>query len=184
MSSIKGILIEAVISYLKEHKGTDGYRSAYQQFPQKYQNILAQDIRTAQWYPQEIMNHLLKSANSLTQNNQEIYKEIGKYVCQKTFSGMFGSLLQDCQPQDFCEKASIIWRQMHNSGAITIEKVDNGHVKSKIVDFDNPDKSYCLFLAGYFEAAIQCLGGKEIKVKEVKCRHLGLSCCEYEMQWK
>lgn len=186
MGNVRGLSLTAAIKYIRQNFGEEGLTKIMEQLDNDGKEIIMENkLKPMDWYPQKFFNKLINiTDNNYGKGDYDIYRKIGRFTAEETFSGLYKVFLEIGNPHFVIRKASSAWRTLNDTGELEIEKITDKYVKGKITGFQDPDKGFCRNLAGYFGKVLEMSGARNVEVVEIKCRCEGDDCCEYEIRWE
>lgn len=185
MSSIRGLTFSGAVEYIRSNFGEENLQKVLNSLPEEERKTISGKFHIMEWYSLSIFVNFLSTAdNMLGKGDHNICYLSGKASAEEGFGGIYKIFLEFGGPNLFLKKAALAWRALNDSGYLEVEVSKEGYARGKVKEYINPHKCYCYFLVGYFEKVLELAGGKNVKVKESKCRLLGDDCCQYEGFWE
>lgn len=185
MSSIRGLTFAGAVEYVRRNFGEEGIKKVLDNLPEEQRKIVSSKFPAMEWYQLSIFTNFLNTADKiLGKGDHNICYQAGKTSAEAAFSGIYKIFLEFGGPQIFLKKAALAWRALNDKGYLEIGVAKENYATGKVKEYENPDKCYCFFLTGYFEKVLELSGGKNVLVKEEKCRLTGDDCCEYKATWE
>jgi len=112
------------------------------------------------------------------------FLEMGRASAEVNLKGPQRSFLLEGDPHHLLALSEMIYAYYYGEGRRTYEKT--GPNSCTLTTWDAPPSTPgdCLTVVGWHERAIELSGGREVTVKETRCRSRGDPVCEYSCAWQ
>lgn len=112
-----------------------------------------------------------------------VFRELGRASAEKNLHRFHAIFLQGRDPHDLLAGFPAVRATYYSDGEASYEKTgDNGGV-FRVKGARSHSRPDCESTAGYFERAIELLGGKRPQVELSRCRYHGDALCEFRCRW-
>jgi hypothetical protein len=187
MAEIKGILLNAWMTFLKDRYGAQAISQGLNQLDEEDRFLLSSPFLASSWYPYSTLHSFRKLTQPLTTPaDQNLSREIGSYLAEYVFTGVYKSLL-DKEPLKQVEKFSWI-RTFFFQETRTLETEiisDNRClVRYRYEKGATPTRAICESLSGFWSKTLELSGAAKVRSTHPKCVAKGAACCEFIFEWE
>lgn len=186
MAEIKGILLNGWVKFLKDRYGDEAFSNALEGLSPEHRRLVPALFLDASWYPFDALHALRKLTRPLvTRESGDITVEIGRFMAQHAFTGVYRPLLAHDpikQVQKFTSIGEFFFRE-----ARTLETEITGPasclVRYRYEAGATPTRAICASLSGFWSRSIELAGASKVKASHPKCVAAGADCCEFAFEW-
>lgn len=186
MAEVKGILLNGWVKFLKDRYGEEAFAKALAGLSPEDRRLVPALFLDASWYPFDALHALRKVTRPLvTRADADITGEIGRYMAQHAFTGVYRPLLAHDpirQVQKFTTIGEFFFRE-----ARTLETEITGPasclVRYRYHAGAKPTRAICASLSGFWSRSIELAGASKVKASHPKCFAAGSDCCEFVFEW-
>lgn len=187
MSEIKGILLNAWVKFLNERYGSEAVAGALGNLSPEDRRLVPGKFLDASWYPYDSLHALRKLTKPLvTRSDGDVTGEIGRFMAQHAFTGVYRSLLARdpiTQVQKFTSIGEFFFHD-----ARTLETEIHGPVsclvRYRYQSGAKPTRAICASLRGFWSRSIELAGATKVTASHPKCVAAGANCCEFLFDWQ
>jgi predicted hydrocarbon binding protein len=187
MAEIKGILLNAWVKFLNDRYGEQAVTNALVALSPEDRQLVPAKFLDASWYPFDALHALGKLTRPLLMRaDRGVTTEIGRYMAQHAFTGVYRPLLAHDpikQVEKFTSIGEFFFRE-----ARKLETEITGPasclVRYRYEPGARPSRSICGSLSGFWSRSIELAGASNVKVSHPKCVATGADCCEFVFDWK
>lgn len=113
-----------------------------------------------------------------------VFRDLGRASAEKNLHKFHAVFLQGQGPHDLLAGFPAVRATYYSDGEASYER--NGDAEGTFcvagaASHSTPD---CEITAGYFERAIELMGGAEVTVELLRCRDRGDAVCEFHCRWR
>ena len=183
---IKGASLLARLQYLAE-RGGDALREAvFERLPPPDRRILQNRPLPSSLFPLELNARLDEAIAQVVDpaHRVAVYRELGRASAQQNLHKFHGIFLQGRGPHDLLSGFPAVRATYYSDGAASYEKTGDSSGVFRVAGARSHSLPDCESTAGYFERAIELLGGREAKVELGRCRTRGDERCEFRCEWR
>lgn len=187
MAQIKGLGLQNCLKFIRKEFGEENLKKVIENMePSEKEILLAEEkIKAMSWYPHNIYIHLLETSDKiLGQGDYALCEKEGAFGAGQTFSGIFKVFIAVGNPHFLIRQGPLAYRTICSSGNLEIMELHEKRTVVRIRDCDEPHLAFCNNLRGYFKRLLEMSGGKNVRVKEIKCRCHNEPYCEYSAEWE
>ena len=184
MRQIRGIMLNAWLSFLKEKYGEDKVLAAIKALPQEDKIHLEKSVLDASWYPVE-MTRVLGKVQSAVAGRDEFAEELGSYMAHYAFSGAYKVFLTNdplTQAKKIMSVSEYFYRNVHKL------EIEGTSPTSCVVRYrtsqGRPSAITCRNRRGWWTRTLEMAGGKNVKVVHPECMASGKEYCEFHINWE
>jgi hypothetical protein len=186
MAEIKGILLNAWMTFLKDRYSAQAVSEALNQLSDEDRVPFSSPFLASSWYPYSTLFALRKLTKPLvTDADPKLSLEIGRYLAEYVFTGVYKSLLEK-DPIKQVEKFAWI-RQFFFQETRTLETEIISElsclVRYRYEQGAKPTRAICESLGGFWSKTLELAGAAQTRFTHPKCVAQGASCCEFIFEW-
>ena len=185
MGNLKGQMVISTIRYLKTTFGEQKYQELLARTNSTSRKALESNIMYGQMVPLKPYIDLITVADEiLGKSNYVLCRKIGNYVAEDGIPKLYRVFVTTADPLFAVNRLPNFWTHMYDTGKLTTQHETKNIVSVHITGFADVNKAYCWKLLGYLEKMLELAGGKNVRIKETRCRTTGDDQCVYSMAWE
>jgi len=186
MAEIKGVLLNGWMKFLKDRYGEEAVAKAISALSPEDRRLIPGKFLDASWYPYESLHALGKLTRPLvTRADSDIAGEVGRFMAQHAFTGVYKTLLAHDpikQVEKFASIGAFFFRETR-----TLETEITGPasclVRYRFEAGAKPTRAICASLSGFWSRSIELAGASKVTASHPKCFAAGSDCCEFLFKW-
>lgn len=182
---VKGASLIARLQYLTERGGGELLERVLGRLSAADRKILESRPLPSSLFPLEL-NARLDEAIAQVLNPGDptaVYRELGRASAEQNLHKFHAIFLQGRDPHDLLSGFPAVRATYYSDGEASYERTGDSAGTFRVVGAGSHSRPDCESTAGYFERAIELLGGKEAKVELGRCRDRGDDLCEFRCRW-
>lgn len=187
MAEIKGILLNGWVRFLKDRYGEESVNKAVAALDPDYRRLVPAMFLDASWYPFDSLHALRKLTKPLvTRADGDITNDIGRFMAQYAFTGVYRSLLAHDpikQVEKFGSIGEFFFREARKLET-EITGPSSCLVRYRYEPGAKPTRAICASLTGFWSRSIELAGASTVNGNHSKCFAAGADCCEFVFEWK
>ncbi len=187
MAEIKGILLNAWMTFLNNRYGAQTIAQELNQLNEEDRLLLSSPFLASSWYPYSTLHSFRQLTQPLTTPaDQNLSFEIGSYLAEYVFTGVYKSLL-DKEPLKQLEKFSWIRNFFFQETRILETEIINDCsclVRYRYDKGATPTRAICESLSGFWSKTLELSGAAKVRSTHPKCVVKGATCCEFIFEWE
>jgi len=186
MAQIRGVLLNAWFTFFKLRYGDLAVTAALDALGPDDRRILSTPFLASSWYPYDMVSVLRRMTKELAgTGDRNLSGEIGRFMAQYTFTGIYNSLLA-ADPIKQVEKAA--WMEgffLSGAGSVDTEILGPTSCAMKFTYESEmtPARSICENLKGFWLSMIELSGGRDVSGEHTACVLEGADSCEFRFDW-
>ena len=187
MAQIKGLLLNAWMTFLKLRYGDLAVASALDLVSPDDRRMLSFPFLASSWYAYDMVQILMRVTNELAgEGHDHLAEEIGRFMAQNAFTGIYRSLMTE-DPIKQVEKAA--WMEgFFLNAACNVETEITGvtscTVRCTYEAGVTPSRSLCDSLTGFWLEMLELSGARGVAGRHCRCVLDGADCCELKFDWQ
>jgi hypothetical protein len=186
MAEIKGIILNAWMEFLKERFGKKSFTDTIQTLNPEDRSLLQTQILAFKWYPYHIIYSLGKLTYKLSQNERNIFMQIGRFTAKYVFNGAYHILLEK-DPIKQVKKFSWIGEVFYKDTR-ELKYEFFGETKCLVRRDYLPGLTStvnnCESVIGFWAQTLELSGADNVRASHPKCVAKGANCCEFMFEWE
>jgi uncharacterized protein (TIGR02265 family) len=182
---VKGASLIARMEYVVEKGGSELRERVLERLSADDRRVLENRPLPSSLFPLSL-NARLDEAIAITLNPLNkiaVYRELGRASAQKNLHRFHAIFLQGKSPHDLLSGFPAVRATYYSDGEASYEKTGDRSGVFRVKGAESHSRPDCESTAGYFERAIELLGGHQAKVELARCRHRGDPVCEFPCAW-
>lgn len=96
---------------------------------------------------------------------------------------LYGGILRKSSPREFLTQPVSLYRLYYHSGDMEVVREEPGRAVLRLAGFDQPHSLFCRRQTGGLREALELAGGRDARVRHVRCVVEGDAFCEWELRW-
>ena len=187
MAQIKGLLLNAWMTFLKLRFGDLALASALDLVSPEDRRFLSVPFLASSWYAYDMVDVLRRTTAELAGDGDlNLPEEIGRFMAQHTFTGIYRSLIA-ADPITQVEKAA--WMEgFFLNAACNVETEITGATSCALrCTYESgvkPRRAICGGLTGFWLEMIELSGANGVTCHHTRCVLDGGDCCEFKFEWQ
>jgi len=97
--------------------------------------------------------------------------------------GIYRLVFAVMTPNALIGKASSLWRQVHNTGTMTVADKSDTHARIELSDFPS-ELAHCARLAGWFHGLAEMTRVRNVQIDHDVCKAKGGPLCAWTIRWE
>jgi hypothetical protein len=186
MADVKGILLNGWVKFLRDRYGDEAVDKALAGLSPEDHRLVPTRFLDASWYAFDSLHALRKLTRPLVQRGDgDITVEIGRYMAQHAFTGVYKTLLAHDpikQVQKFASIGEFFFREARKLET-EITGPTSCLVRYRYEAGAKPTRAICASMTGFWSKSIELAGAANIKASHPKCFAEGSDCCEFVFKW-
>jgi hypothetical protein len=179
--NVKGSIFVEVVKTIKKDKS--GIYKKY--LTNEDLKTIDQKILPSSWYPYETYKNCLKAVfEVVAKNNYEIAKGWGRSTCQSVMTGIYASVLKNCEPFGFIKKYETGYRTLYDFGDTEVIAEGKNQAMYKISNFDEKFTLIYYIIQGWLERGVELCGAKNVKSEFVDKSWVGKPFTSMRFTWE
>ncbi len=183
---VKGTLIAARLRFLKS-RGPETFDRVVNRMSAEDQTLLRGMILPSSWYSADMLQRLELTAAAIVARGDQraLFLEMGRYTAQTNLgpTGVQRAYVRADDPHFILSNVPRMYVTQHTDGNRTYEKLSPQSAVIRSYLQDPPRQEDCLTTLGWMSRAIECSGGRDVRVEETLCRAKGAPHCEFRCRW-
>jgi hypothetical protein len=110
-------------------------------------------------------------------------KHFGSTIARYDLSTIYKVLLKVGSPSFVLKRVNIVYSTYIRGGAMAATHVTKEHAMISLAEGDFPFYFCEQGIPGWFSAAVELSGGKDVQVDQIECVHRGAAHCVWEARW-
>ncbi|MEK6322149.1 MAG: hypothetical protein AABN33_10740 [Acidobacteriota bacterium] len=187
MAEIKGILLNAWVKFVNDRYGEEAVAKAHGALSPEDRRLIPAKFLDASWYPYDSLHALGRLTRPLvTRAESNIASEVGRFMAQHAFTGVYRSLLAHDpikQVEKFTSIGAFFFRETRKLET-EITGPSSCLVRYRYEAGAKPTRAICTSLCGFWSRSIELAGASTVKASHPKCFAAGADCCEFVFEWQ
>jgi hypothetical protein len=183
MGEIRGIMLSAWVSFLKERYGNEAVNGGIAKLGPQDKLQMEKPILDSSWYPIET-TRLLSKLQTVLDSKADVSLESGRYMAEYVFTGVYRMFLAHdplTQGKKIVQASNYFYRGVHKL------EVDATGPASCTVRYrlaqGKPSTATCNTRKGWWARALELAGATSVTISHPQCRARGDEVCQFLMEW-
>lgn len=183
---IKGAGFKAEYAYLLKRFGIEGLEKVKAALSENdRQELFSRPILPVSWYDfQAYMNLILTADKILGQGDMALVKEAGYHCARDNFKGVYKFFISLTSPRFILNNSEKVWQQYYDRGKILVEWPGEKHCVLKITDAPDIPLHHEWDQIPTMEETLWISGGKNVRVRHLKCIAWRDPHCLVDVTWE
>lgn len=184
MPNVKGVVLIARKEFVEDEYGRADWAKVVEALEEPHRSVLRRPLLSFSWYPFETNQALdIAICRLLAEGDKSIFRRLGRFSAEKNLSSVHSTFVRGETPHSLLETAAPILRTYYDEGERVYERTGPQSCILTTRGDGCFSRSDCETNLGWFERAVEIQGGKNVRVREPRCRGAGADRCEYHIEW-
>jgi hypothetical protein len=184
MAKAKGSALRATLDYIVAASGQAAVEEVMGRLPADLRTAVGRVSATDE-IPFRLLLDVWRAAHEVMEPRDPAWMEkAGAHSIESLGSQLYGGIIRKGTPIEFLTQPIKLFRLYYHSGDMHIVEQESGRAVVRMVDFDEPDRLFCMRQTGGLRSAVELAGGKSTVVRHVRCANEGDAFCEWEVTWQ
>jgi len=171
VAKAKGTTLIAAVKFLRRRK-----EEAREKLPQPLHHYLEERVSSAQWYPEEDLQGLIRAILDLLPGSRETALELmGRQTATRHSEGIYAKVMAQGANAN---SAFALWSTMHDTGELSSTPIGDGQVRIELRGYACPSPEFCAITQAYIAETFR-LGGQLARMQKERCRCRGDAVCAW-----
>ena len=183
MATARGSTALATLEFIRQRSGEPTLDAILGRLSEEERaRILA--ATTTDELPYELLLSLWRVADAeLAPNHPAWAEEAGAFAIGSLGQQLYGGLLRKASPAEFVTQSVSLFRLYYAPGDIVPVEAEPGRAVVRLIGFDALGTLFCRRQSGGLVRAAELAGGRQVRVRHVRCVHEEDAFCEWEIRW-
>ena len=181
----RGSTLRSTLDFITAEKGDAALRRILARLPQSDRALIERTSPTDE-VPFSLVSRLWREAERELGGDDPTWMErAGAYAIERMGMQLYGGLLRKSTPHEFLTQGISLFRLYYHPGDMEVVEEADDRAVLRLVGFDAEDRDqlFCRRQNGGLERALAIAGGKDPRVRHVRCALEGDAFCEWEGRW-
>ncbi len=156
--------------------------------PPNVHHYLDERILVSSWFPERDQLELIVACAATMPFPPELaeldrYHFIGKQTAPLDLGEFYKSILERGDLMRTISKATVLWRNYHDTGKVTSAALGPGVVEVSLREYGASCAIMCSLIRGYFEGVVEYGGGIVRASEEARCQRRGDDACVWKLSF-
>ena len=185
VANVKGSALASRVLWVQLEHGPAGLARVREAASPPLAETLAAGVAKARWYPLDQFFELNVLIDRLFgRGDLELVKELGRHSAEANLTTIYRLFYKVGTVHWILGRAVRLWSAHYDSGFMEVATRGPKAAVLRIRGFQTPHPAHCLSVQGWCKRSIELSGGKEVVVKESKCRTRGDELCQLDAIWE
>jgi uncharacterized protein (TIGR02265 family) len=183
---VKGASLLARLEYVDERGGPELRARVLELLPAADRKTLEGRPLPSSLFPLELNARLDEAiARCLDPRNPAaVYRQLGRASAERNLRKLHAIFLAGRGPHDLLSAFPAVRATYYSDGKASYEKAADAAGTLRVAGARSHSEPDCESTAGYFERAIELVGGKDAVVELSRCVGRGDAACEFRCRWR
>jgi hypothetical protein len=183
MATARGSTARATVEFIRRAYGEAVLESVLARLGAGVRRQVTQAETTSE-LPYETLLALWRAAESvLGAEHPSWAEEAGAFAIGSIGQQLYGGVLRKASPVEFVTQSVSLFQLYYAPGDMVAVEAEPGRAVLRLVGFDAVDRVFCRRQTGGLQRATELAGGRQPRVKHVRCANEGDAFCEWELRW-
>jgi hypothetical protein len=184
VGEIRGIMLNAWLSFLKTRYGDQAVAAAAGKLAPEDRLQLEKVILDSSWYPIET-TRLLSKLQAAINDKSDVAQESGRYMAEYVFTGVYRMFLARdplSQGKKIMQASNYFYRNVHKL-EVDLTGPASCTVRYRLAQ-GRPSVATCNTRKGWWARALELAGADSVIITHPQCRARGGEVCEFLVEWR
>ena len=180
----RGSTAQATLEFIRDTYGAETVESILAKLGPAERKQL-QSAGTMDYLSYERLLALWKAADArLAPEHPDWMEQAGAWAIDSMGQKLYAGLLHKSSPAEFVTQSVSLYNLYYPQGTMEPVEVEDGRAVIRLVGFDALGTLFCKRQTGGLKSATEIAGGKDARVRHVRCALEGDAFCEWEVRWE
>jgi hypothetical protein len=182
---IKGNLLAARPRYVRENWGAAGVDDVSSRLTRELREAFSSTILPFAWYPFPTLAAIDRAiVEGPMRADMTRMKDFGSTIARYDLPTLYKVLFKLGSPSFLLKRIGVVYATYIRGGSIAVTVVQDGRAVVTQSQGSLPYYFCSQGVPGWFTAAIELSGGKDVQVRETACTHVDAERCRWEATWR
>ncbi|MFA5260563.1 MAG: hypothetical protein WC450_04980 [Candidatus Omnitrophota bacterium] len=185
-ATVKGLIINGIIRFLKEKYGEAGVHKFLDKTPEEdRQGWTGQQILAVSWVPAVIYKNAYGTMESIWGNGDgKIFEECAGVVAFYDLNTTMKFFMKIGSPGFVAQRFPSVWKKYFSAGVAKILHITGHQMEIVLEGAEEYGAAGCAGTLGWTRAALEFAGAKNLKLIQKQCIRNGAPRCHYFYSWE
>lgn len=182
----KGSTILSTLEFLGTEKGSKVIDSVLAKLPREDRARIEQTTATEE-VPFSLPARLWRTIDTEIGEDDPTWAErAGAFSIQLRGVQLYGGLLKKSTPAEFLTQSVSLYNLFYHAGDMEVVEEEQNRAVLRLVGFESSERDglFCKRQSGGLERAVSIAGGRNPRVRHVRCSIEGDAFCEWDLRWE
>ena len=180
---VKGGAIQSRLEFVRERGGEAAVQRVLARLSEEDRKAVAQ-VLTGSWFPFELNARLDEAVAAEFNIGERIFHLMGEKSADHNLQGAHKVFVTERDPHGLLKRSAQIYQTYYDNGRRDYERVSDHKAVLRTSESTAFSRHDCMTVVGWHKKAIEMCAGKNVRVRETKCRANGADVCEYVCEWE
>lgn len=185
-ATVKGLIINGTIRFLKETYGEAGFQKFLDKTPEEDRKVWTeQQILAVSWVPAVIYKNAYETIESIWGNGDgKTFEKVAGIVAFYDLSTTMKFFMKIGSPGFVAQRFPSVWKKYFSAGVARILHITGNEMEIVLEGAEGYGLAGCAGTLGWTRAALEFAGAKNLKLTQKQCLRNGDSRCHYVYLWE
>ncbi|RME25870.1 MAG: hypothetical protein D6806_07140 [Deltaproteobacteria bacterium] len=180
---VKGAILLAHLDWARQNIGSDAVELIAERIPGELSPQLTEGVLASQWIPFSLLIETDRAIAALCGKTQSAtFRLLGRHSAKLNLTTTYRAFLRT-DIEKFLKHEALQRKQFVDFGEATVEKKEDRHFAITISRTRTFSPVFCESAVGYYEAACELLGARDVIVRHTACLCRGEDTCVFDIVW-
>jgi len=183
VATSKGTILKSLLKFIEDELSSDQRQQVIAKLEPAVAELMQGRVLVSQPVPEAALNRITDAAAEVKGEDLESFgMRAGRAELQDAM-GIYRLVFAVMTPNALIGKASSLWRQVHNTGAMAVTDKSDTHARIELSDFPS-ELAHCARLAGWFHGLAEMTRVRNVRIDHDICRAKGGPLCAWTLRWE
>lgn len=181
----KGSTLQATLDFLRTEKGDEIAARVLDEVGAGDRARIEGAAPTAE-VPYVLAARLWRAAERVLGEADPTWAErAGAFSIGRSGVRLYGGIIRKATPLEFLTQGISLFRLYYHPGDMDVVEAETGRAVLRLVDFEPAERDtlFCRRQNGGLQRALEIAGGRDPRIRHVRCVSEGDAFCEWELRW-
>lgn len=182
VATSKGTILRSLLKFIDEELSLEQKTKVVEGLTPDVAELMKGRVLVSQSVPEAALNRITDVAAAVKGEDIESFGMRAGRAELKDAMGIYRLIFAILTPTALLGKASSLWRQVHNTGTLTVTDKSDTHARVELTDFPS-EIAHCARLTGWFHGLAEMTKVKNVHIDHDVCLTKGSRCCGWTLRW-
>lgn len=179
----KGTILKSLLKFIEQELSEEQRQQVVAKLEPEVAQLMQGRVLVSQPVPEAALNRITDAAAAVKGEDLESFgMRAGRAELQDAM-GIYRLVFAVMTPNALIGKASSLWRQVHNTGTMSVADKSDTHVRIELSDFPS-ELAHCARLAGWFHGLAEMTRVRNVRIDHDVCKAKGELLCAWTLRWE
>ena len=182
IATSKGTILKSLLKFIEQEFSPEQREQIVARLEPDVAALMQGRVLVSQPVPEAALNRITDAAAAVRGESLESFGTRAGRAELEDAMGIYRLVFAVMTPNALIGKASSLWRQVHNTGTMSVTDKSDTHARIELSDFPS-ELAHCARLAGWFHGLAEMTRVRNVRIDHDVCKAKGGPHCAWTLRW-